>query len=534
MNFQSGEITDKLGDLEPEEVSFLHDHLGTGWNWINRLPKNNNIRNNPVNHSKNRMFIIPDKNKFFLKFLVEKIKTAREMICVSSYMIQQSDFTDALLEASKNGIQVFILTAQYVDLLNADPDYSEDDDPDKHRKMDRIRSHQILCEQFSGNVLVRCFSGFHAKYCIIDPRSSQSFGIMMTCNATVGPMTGDNIEIAVTLEPKEIKSFFSHFLFGFWEMAEWELLSGTEFDRVQKNPDFKIQQGLITLPVTASKPSLEQKHTTLLEKIDEMIMKSQKKVILSGWSFNSDHKLLKSLESALDRQVKVTIFTKPRKKNTVALERLVEHGADVFGHEKFHAKCIIIDDNYGLIMTANFTRLGLESGFETAVLIDPLDIGSLLEVFHSWEEECHWELKENIQLLEANEKFLIPDDGEDLKEITIEEEKSWHNENPTKKIEDLREFIDYTPDRGDVKKWAESGNRRIKIVKYTEKIKIPRLPPKAEVEKAQSEKNPFTIYKKNKKRYLAVNTWEDVRRASELDDVKNNKKIRIVWGGPKK
>ena len=218
----------------------------------------------------------------------------------------------------KKGIQVFILTAQFGDLLDADPELSEDEDPRQQKIEDRRRNQRLLLDQFSGNILVRSYEGFHAKYCIIDPVSPHPYGIMMTCNATVGPMTGKNIEIAVTLTREEIKSFFSHFLFGFWEMAEMEFLSGTQFDLALKNPELIIQMGNIALPVTSPKDKLKEKYTTLLGKIDEMIQRSQNKIILSAWSFDKDHTLLKSLHSALDRQVKITIFTKPRVKNSEA------------------------------------------------------------------------------------------------------------------------------------------------------------------------------------------------------------------------
>ena len=173
---------------------------------------------------------------------------------------------------------------------------------------------------------------------------------------------------------------------------------------------------------------------------------------------------------------------------------------------------------------------------ETAVIIDPVDIECLIKVFHFWEEDCNWELKENIKLIEASEKFrlLIPRE-KDLRMITIEESRDYQNENPSKKIDSPEQLIHYSPSGEDVKKWAESGDKRVKKVGYSEKIRIPRLPLKSEVIKEKTEKNPFTQYKKNNKKYLAVTTWEQVQEAANLDVVKGSKgKIRIVWEGPKK
>jgi len=236
----TGAITTSLAEPWQEVFDLSTEELGVCW--VNNSKSNGNTPYDPetsVYRSGEREVIIPSKNGALLTAIKAMVRNAKEMVCVSSFLIQQSRMTDALLEAANRGVAVFVLTAREDDLKKADDDFVD-------FERERIKDHIALLDQFAGKVLVRTSECFHAKYVLVDPRSEDPSGIMMTCNATVDPMFGSNIEVALTLTSSEVRSFFAHFLRGFWAMADHELLERGELRGVKKRSPLRSASG--TLP----------------------------------------------------------------------------------------------------------------------------------------------------------------------------------------------------------------------------------------------------------------------------------------------
>ncbi|WP_292421897.1 hypothetical protein, partial [Methanoregula sp.] len=77
------------------------------------------------------------------------------MICVSSFLIQKSRFTEALIEAAERGVAVFLLTARDEDLRKPSDEMMEGE-------RERIEDHIALLKNLAGKVLVRTCDSFHA------------------------------------------------------------------------------------------------------------------------------------------------------------------------------------------------------------------------------------------------------------------------------------------------------------------------------------------------------------------------------------
>ena len=494
-----------------EQLDFSDEKLGTGW-VFRQHTIHNTIKINKNFETGKRSIIIPSNEEFLLKYLVEKIKNAKDFICVSSFLIQKSDFTTALLESASKGIKVFILTARESDLSKAKDDLTDSE-------IEKINEHKELLDHFAGNILVRTSDSFHAKYCLVDPVSPEAFGIFMTCNATVEAMRGANQEIALSLTNAEIRSFFSHFLRGFWEMANYEILTRGDLTPVKRDHSITVDYGKIDLPVTT------QNLHSLREKILDLIKKAQRSLIIGTWSFDEDTAINKNLIEALERGIEIKIFTRPSKRNTASLKNLVDEGVQVLGQNRFHAKFLIADNSSGIVTTSNFTKLGLDTGFEVAVVLDSSEIEKLAPLIAYWEGICDWELKVNIQLKEADEKFLLFSPGEPmLKELKIEPELQFTN--PRKEIESCEQVLNYSLNQEKAKELAlGSPDKRVKVVKISETLELPILPLNAS--KSERKDVPFPYYSlKNKRFYIVVETWEDV--LSLKDKIKKMGKTKIV------
>ncbi|WP_209690983.1 phosphatidylserine/phosphatidylglycerophosphate/cardiolipin synthase family protein [Methanomicrobium sp. W14] len=499
----SGNILKSLEKPIQETFSFEDEILGTCWESkkvtdLNNLP----VFNGDIIKENQRDFIIPSKNGELITYLVKNIKKAHNEIYLSSFLIQKSPVTEALLEAENRGVKIFLLTAREEDLKNINSENLEEES-------DIIKEHIALLNSFAGKILVRTCDSFHAKYILIDPLSDNPFGLMMTCNATVDPMTGSNIEIAVSLKNDEILSFFSHFLNGFWEMADHELLEPGKLRAVKKDLSFKPDLGEITLPVTTNKSK------TLRKYLIELITGAKKSIYITGWSFDPGYQIVKELENASSRGVSIQIGTKQTPKSTKALLKLAEHNASILGHSRFHAKCVLVDGESGIITTSNFTRLGLESGFETSVLLNKDEVKKIESIISEWFKSCPWKLSHSLLLGVADDKILeLSKTGDNLIDFSIitEEERSIPDFSP----QSLEQIINYTIQKGQAEKIRRNVNdKKIKKLTLSQKIIPPKLAKNAK--KEEHKEIPFPVYNTGKGlKCITISKWEDINSAKEF------------------
>jgi phosphatidylserine/phosphatidylglycerophosphate/cardiolipin synthase-like enzyme len=283
-------------------------------------------------------------------------------MCVSSFLIQEGRFTDAMLRAVRRGVRSYILTAREEELKMSPEELGE-------KKGEAIESHKRLLDAFAGKVLVRTAPHFHAKFALFDPLGEEPKGVLATCNLTQGAMAGSNIEIAMTLTEAEIRSLFIQFLQGFWNESHHELIrkDGRLHELTHGGFEGRVPVGEIAHPCTYSGAN------GIRDMAIELITGAKRELILGAWSFVADHRVLKEVQAALDRGVKVRILARPTRENTLALSALSTNGATVVGfHKQFHAK-FLMTENGGLLSSANWTKRGLDEGFEAGMALKSAD-----------------------------------------------------------------------------------------------------------------------------------------------------------------
>ena len=496
----AGDITASLAEPLQEVFDLSAEDLGTCW-----VSSSKNNRNKPyipetsAYRSGEREVIIPSGDGALLVAIEAMVRKAKEMVCVSSFLIQQSRMTDALLEAANRGVGVFVLTAREDDLKKADDDLVD-------FERERIKDHIALLDQFAGKVLVRTSESFHAKYVLVDPCSPDALGIMMTCNATVDPMSGSNIEVALTLTPSEVQSFFAHFLRGFWKMADHELLEKGELRGVKKEIPASVSLGPLTLPATVGDVR------SLEERVLGIIHSAKGDLILTAWSFDSESVHTAVLD-ACRRGVLVTILTRPNPRNTKALRDCARAGAKVFGHPRLHAKCAMADSRTGLVMTANMTALGLETGFETAVPIEGSALDTTMKIAEGWRGVCDWNLMDRVTPAMVDGSILqLSKEGTSLAPRTVS--PSEERFLPAFRPDSCDKILKYSVSRKEIDRIMASNSQKVfRQATLKQNIIPPRLP---EGSKEEAQKDvPFPVFRKGKERYVVVRTWEQVRAARE-------------------
>jgi cardiolipin synthase len=309
------------------------------------------------------------------KRLLSTIGDAREMVCFASFLLADAEIVRAVLGAAERGCRVYLLTASEGQLLK---EHREDSEFDQQRREEHLR----LLRELAGHVLVRSADGFHSKFLLIDPRTTNARGFLLTANLTTEALMR-NPEIAVELNRDEVQDLFRQFLIGFWEESQNELLGPDRLSSVRPS----AERGQWTPPKTLLCTTRNTK--TIKRTMLELIERARSEITLSTFGIDSQHAVTQSLLRALTAGKKVRILARPRpsKMTMTALLSLAKAGAEVRGHPWLHAKALLVSNDgnwHGMIMTSNVEARGLDEGFETGIFLENNDAEELRTILEKW------------------------------------------------------------------------------------------------------------------------------------------------------
>ncbi len=446
-----------------------------------------------------------------IPLLVDMIDSSSEMICVSSFLLQGSEFTDSLLRASGRGVRVYILTAGEEDLKVTDEDGSP--------SMQRVKEFRQLLSSISDKVFLRT-ADFHAKFVLIDPESKHPKGVMTTCNLTTDAMSGHNKEIYVILTAGEVYSFFCQFSTGVWEMSRHELRGG-KLQELEENRYFPETQ----IPIPAH-PATLPSTKSLYESVRKLLTTAMKSVDISAWTFTDEVDIPNLLLECLDRDISVKIYTRPNYLNGVILSKLKAKGALVLAHDRFHAKSIVVDGERSIVTTANFAKHGLEDGFEAGVILDENDTRRLSAILAHWEKECNWELSIATKIESLSGTLKIIDTGiQEVKEVKVEDEKIIDMADVRLKEVKRKEELS-------LKNSPQETQSGIiyKRFRYRYKVLQPHLPKGAKKVEESNEKFDIFELESTKELFVPISRWEELIDAREVAVRLNAKVVKSTKG----
>ena len=153
------------------EISHEDKNLGTCW------IRNPGYRSDQIDIPMGMGIYQTRENGELIQSIVNAVHQAKDMICLSSFLLQSTHITDALFEVAERGIRVYVLTAPENRLSREPEDMSEYD-------RDVVKEHIALLDEFAGKILVRVAQHFHAKFILVDPKSTDARGFLLTANLT--------------------------------------------------------------------------------------------------------------------------------------------------------------------------------------------------------------------------------------------------------------------------------------------------------------------------------------------------------------
>lgn len=340
--------------------------------------------------------------KLLLNKIIYAIASAKEVICVSSFLIADKDFLQAIIDASSRDIRVYLLTASETILQKEIRGESEFDSQ-------RLKEHEQTLDDLAGKVLVRTADNLHAKFIVLDPNSSSPKGMILTANITTEALTR-NPELAVSLTETESHDLFRIFIRAFWKESQHELLEPGRLRKVKSEPR-------LSLPSPNLLPYTMKDSQTLKKELFSLLDKARSEIWITSYGIEQNHEILVKLIEKIKKDIKIHFLTrKTRKKpsHMEALQSLANAGAEIRGYDWLHAKGIVVDTKEGLegiIMTANMEQRGLDEGFEVGVILKGDRASSLKKILRQWWERapCQFtatakigEVKGSITLWENN------------------------------------------------------------------------------------------------------------------------------------
>ena len=455
--------------------------------------------------------ILSGKNEVLLNSILEMIKSAKQMICICSFIFAEEKIKEALIQASKKGIHIYILTATDKFLRNL---------PDEDKEFDKITYKQSveLFKDLKDKSKIRTADHFHSKFIIIDPKNDEKKkGILLTANLTTKALT-KNPEVAIILSNIEIDDLFVHFCNGFWLESHYDYLDNEFRPKLEFKEYF--EGSIKNLLITSSTKN------TLLNKLTEIINEASKRIVISTFGILDDNEIFDLLLKKLKMGVEVVILTRPREKTMRSLLKLKKAGAKIFGHPLIHAKiCMAISNDFinPIMMTANFEELGLDTGFETGVLINDDRKNSIEKVLNKWIAHFPFKLETYLSLKDLN-GLIINWNGETgvLEEYSIIESKEITLKDKISK--NFQDFVEYQIQDDDYH--IDNTGKEIFLKYIIKRIILPPLLPKnsreinfdsLEKETKKLLKNTsLKIYKKDKKNYIVISNLKELTQAEKI------------------
>ena len=439
--------------------------------------------------------------------ILSLISNTKEILCVSSFLIQGSDIISEIQKCHQRGVRVYILTAGEVQL--SDPMEQDGSDQVERRKASR----ELLID-LGDKSLIKTGNNLHSKFIISDPKTNPR-AIVLTSNLTVRALN-ENLELAVELSGTSAMELFRQFIIGFWVVAARTLSKSEENEsslKATKNhPEFAKTNYVPTeIKWTVNDQDL------IKSRILEMIDISKESISISAWTIISSHLVAIKLLERAKMGVKVTVFTRPHKDNVEFIKQLISYGGIVYCHDLMHGKSLIVDDKLGLIMTANISKLGLDEGFETAVILKKQQTEVLKKIHNEWKARATYVSSFQTRLKDITKPWI--DLNKELKDI---DPPKALKERDLGKIR-VSNIIDYFNKNLVVPKGSVTHDSV--LTKYKAILLPPVLPKNAE-EKNVSYNTSLKIYATGNQIFVCI------KNKNELDEAKkvsNELKANIVF-----
>lgn len=434
-------------------VDLSNAQLPPIWNFSDNKKQTVNFDGNGVASSGNKRFIANQ--------ITSVVDQAQETIALCSFLLADDEIENALLIAADRGVRVYLLLASENRL--------ENDAEDDFSKMCQDQ-HKASLKKLATKVFVRSAPHFHGKFVLADFNLPSARGLLLTANITKEAIER-NEEMAVRTDYAETKLLSQLFRYVFWEQAEHQMLNSRDFESVKPLSQLQLPTDFKNPTTNASILATTKESTSLKNACLNTINNATESLVVSSFGWDEDHEVIDSLCQQAQRGIQVTVLTRRRLSSMPALIKLAKSGIQVIGFNWLHAKVILADDAQCIVMSANFQKDGMDTGFETGVLLTDNRINGVREILNGWIQNSDSVLQVNTHLGDVYGKIEA---WENKKFIELDIKK-----NSTENLEPLTaESVHLMTDERDLPSanWKQVQSHK---VNYKWEVKAPVLPKNA-------------------------------------------------------
>lgn len=440
------------------------------------------------------------EGKILFSKIISSITNAKQMICLQTFLIQDTEIIDALIRAvEERGVKVFVLSSAEARLKEK---------IDEEEDFIKVNYIQLLDRKFKNHFVHRSSENFHGKFILIDP-AIKPIGFICTNNFTENGFMR-NPELAVELNTIQCDELFKIFVYHFWEHSTDEQTDGKEFDKIKPANKFNLP---ILRNILLTSPNSES--NSLKNALLESINNAKKTISLSTFQLDNNIDLVKAIINKAKQNISVTLFCRPIEKQfNEQLKELLDAGVQIYFHPLTHAKSLLVDFEEGFVFTANLIANGLTNGLEVGIKLNEKQTKDLATIHQSWQNHFPFKATNMVNVKDINEIHVFKD-----KRLTA---KKYHdnNKSESKKIEKVADLIFFLNQKFEIK---DSSAKSLKMRLSAE---IEGLPIKF---KEITVENKFKVIEfeeeKGKKSKLVVinNEFE----LSDLDKIQEWKDLKI-------
>ena len=284
------------------------------------------------------------------------LAATKDTAVISSFLLSRETLVDAAEAAHASGARTYWLTCEARLMQMFDESASKE----------RVKQDAELYEELGllADSAIMRIGSFHAKFILIDPRRPTRRGWLTSANL-VSAAWNDNVEFLIPLSESEVDLLYQVTRYVFWHEATKEVLPEGKLMSIPSPVQFPLPPPDANLLWTVG-----HKAHTLRQAAAEIVEGARRSLTLAGYTWQQNHPLLTKVAKKAQEGVAVRIFVRettdltrsPRK----VLSTLLEAGAKVYSVPGLHAK-FLLNEQDGLMGTANFAAKGLDEGFEVGL-----------------------------------------------------------------------------------------------------------------------------------------------------------------------
>jgi cardiolipin synthase len=308
-----------------------------------------------------------------IKDIITAIDHAQDTVMLMSFLMADEALEDALINAAKRGVRVYVLLA-------AENRLEKEPAADAEFEQKTLAQHKTMLDRLAGQILVRSAPNFHAKLVLIDTQA----GFLLTANLTKEALQR-NEELAVALTAPEIQAAFTYLRWAFWEGAEHELIEKQRLSTIK--PLQKVDNPQTDQHFLATKPD-----NSLQPVLKQIIQNAKQQLIVSSFGWEIDHAIIALLLERIRNGLHVTLLARIRPKTMPTLVNLAEAGAQVLGFPWLHAKALCNDVGEAVVMSANLETQSLEHSLEFGVFLAYERATAVKHILQTWQQQAPWQL----------------------------------------------------------------------------------------------------------------------------------------------